>query len=73
MSPNSKFLITATDVTLKEICSKEVISTYYQDLAKTKTKMYVSHISKTNKKLSYPQRKYASNVAVLYSADGISI
>jgi len=26
-----------------------------------------------NKKLSYPQRKCASNVAILYGADGISI
>ena len=26
-----------------------------------------------NKKLSYPQRKRASNMAVLYGADGISI
>jgi len=26
-----------------------------------------------NKKLSYPQRKCASNVAILYDADGISI
>jgi len=27
----------------------------------------------SNKKLSYPQRKCASNVAILYSANGISI
>ena len=26
-----------------------------------------------NKKLSYPQRKCASNVTVLYGADGISV
>ena len=26
-----------------------------------------------NKKLGYPQRKCASNVAILYGADGISI
>ena len=34
-------------------------------LAKTDMKLY--------KKLSYPQRKCASNVAILYGADGISI
>ena len=30
-------------------------------------------VGKINKKLSYPQRKCASNVAILYGADGISI
>ena len=30
-------------------------------------------IERENKKLSYPQRKCASNVAILYGADGISI
>ena len=29
--------------------------------------------AKENKKLSYPQRKCASNVAILYGAGGISI
>ena len=29
--------------------------------------------SSKNKKLSYPQRKRASNMAILYGADGISI
>ena len=27
----------------------------------------------SNKKLSYPQRKRASNMAILYGADGISV
>ena len=30
-------------------------------------------LKRLNKKLSYPQRKCASNVAILYGADGISI
>jgi len=30
-------------------------------------------VQMNNKKLSYPQRKCASNVAILYGTDGISI
>ena len=41
------------------------------DIARTHTKTVTQkHL---NKKLSYPQRKCASNVAILYGADGISI
>ena len=32
-----------------------------------------SAVSVTDKKLSYPQRKRASNMAILYGVDGISI
>jgi len=55
------------------VCLQYVTWAYTQKLHASPFSLGLLHVAKTDKKLSYPQRKCASNVAILYGADGISI